>query len=107
MGDEDWKQQNGEQLPEDGGEDAGVGNAPWRRQAAGGNVKNVQWPPPENVQESGQFGRGRLQVQWPPAGTEEAEQQQVSRELGDYYSAPSGEDHTHGQKIYIARRNAF
>ena len=76
MGDDDWKQQNGTGA-ENAEEADAVGNAPWRRQAAGGNVKSVQWPPPENVLEQSQFGRGRLQVQWPPAGQEEQEQQQV------------------------------
>ncbi|CAK5073205.1 unnamed protein product [Meloidogyne enterolobii] len=75
MGDDDWKQGEGEQLQN--GEENSVGNAPWSRQAAGGNVKNVQWPPPENQLEHGEFGRGKLNVQWPPSEFEEQEQKQV------------------------------
>ncbi|CAK5026570.1 unnamed protein product [Meloidogyne enterolobii] len=76
MGDDDWKQGEGEQLQN--GEENSVGNAPWSRQAAGGNVKNVQWPPPENQLEHGEFGRGKLNVQWPPSEFEEQEQKQVN-----------------------------
>uniref|UniRef100_A0A915MM51 Uncharacterized protein n=3 Tax=Meloidogyne TaxID=189290 RepID=A0A915MM51_MELJA len=75
MGDDDWKQGEGEQLQN--GEENSVGNAPWSRQAAGGNVKNVQWPPPENQLEHGEFGRGRLNVQWPPTEQQEQEQKQA------------------------------
>nr|CAD2193160.1 unnamed protein product [Meloidogyne enterolobii] len=75
MGDDDWKQGEGEQLQN--GEENSVGNAPWSRQAAGGNVKNVQWPPPENQLEHGEFGRGKLNVQWPPSEFEEQEQKQA------------------------------
>uniref|UniRef100_A0A915LFP5 Class II aldolase/adducin N-terminal domain-containing protein n=2 Tax=Meloidogyne TaxID=189290 RepID=A0A915LFP5_MELJA len=79
MGDDDWKQGEGEQLQN--GEVNSVGNAPWSRQAAGGNVKNVQWPPPENQLEHGEFGRGRLNVQWPPTEHEEQEQKQAEGRL--------------------------
>ncbi|KAF7638456.1 hypothetical protein Mgra_00002133 [Meloidogyne graminicola] len=72
VGDDDWKQQGEQQeLGEEN-----VGNAPWNRQTNGGNVKNVQWPPPENQLEHGEFGRGKLNVQWPPSEQEEQEQKQ-------------------------------
>lgn len=46
-------------------------------QAAGGNVKNVQWPPPEDKLEHGKFGTGKLNVQWPPSEQEQQEQKQI------------------------------
>ena len=69
----------------------------WRQQAAG-QVKNVQWPPAENVQEFGGIeGCGKIQAQWPPSEQEEREQHLVSAillELGNF---------SHAKIVHISR----
>lgn len=75
--DEGWIQNGTEALEQNGEAEGGVGNAPWRAQAAGGNVRSREWPPPENKLEYEAGARGKIQAQWPPVEIEEREQQQV------------------------------
>ncbi|KAI1719368.1 hypothetical protein Ddc_08575 [Ditylenchus destructor] len=77
MSDEAWRQQN-ENAENEVDEQGKTSVTTWRTQVSGGGeIRNRQWPPPENVLEPDSISGSKLAVQWPPTESEDKEQQDV------------------------------